>query len=176
MSANQDLSWPAHFSFNELTITNNAKLQEQNRKEAQASNILANLKVLAELLEKIRTKTGPLEIHSGFRCPTLNGATVGSSLKSQHMQGQACDFSRPGPDTEASVNGLHNDVLDALLEQGLVFGQLIKECTDRRYGKSVWLHLSLGMPYRNQNKCGQVLEMRNGIYTFVRQVKFPPQS
>ena len=84
-----------HFSFTELTRTSQTALQDRNREEAQV--YIAQLTLLAELLEAIRAHFGrPLKINSGFRGPAVNAATPGSSKTSQHMRGEAADITIPG--------------------------------------------------------------------------------
>jgi hypothetical protein len=152
-----------------MTKTSNAALQDLNRKKALGFE--NKLKELAELMELIRTAIGgPLEIHSGYRCPELNGVTPGSSDRSQHMKGEACDYSLPGQATEAGMEALFQKTLQTLLDQGLMFGQLIKESAQRSYGVARWLHVSLGVPYRELYRCGQIVEMRNGAYTLLKTI------
>ena len=53
--------------------------------------ILANLKKVAAMLEKVRQACGrPLAINSGYRCPKHNKA-VGGASQSLHLTGQAAD-------------------------------------------------------------------------------------
>ena len=42
-------------------------------------------------LEQLRTKTGPLVINSGYRCPTHN-KNINGAKNSQHIQGRAADI------------------------------------------------------------------------------------
>jgi len=148
-----------HFSFEELTVTRNASLQEKNRIEAQAfKNSLKSLAIT--LLEPIRHDR-PLVVKSAFRCPDLNGATPGSSKTSQHMKGEAADIHREGQ----SIDDLFQEIRMFLKINGVSFGQLIKEEAQRDYGVVQWVHISLGEGYREPSKCGQILIMKNGIYT-----------
>lgn len=164
----------AHFSFNELTVTSNAALQEQNRREAEA--FLEPLSALALMLEMVREKTGPLRINSGFRCAALNGATAGSSSKSQHLKGEAVDMigGKMEPTAE-NVDGFFEAVLRAIIEKAIPFGQLIKEEAERDYGVSRWVHLSLGVPFRPKEVCGQVMRMRQAkggkaVYELLKKI------
>lgn len=160
-----------HFGFEEVTQTSNAKLQDINRDKADT--FISSLTAGCMMLELIREKVGPLRIHSGFRCSELNGATPGSSTKSQHMLGEAFDFSAAKSEpTPENVDGLFEAVLTALIEQAIPFGQLIRETAERDYGSADWVHISLGAPFREVAKCGQVLRMLNGSYTLVKTIPF----
>lgn len=83
-----------HFSLDELTFSEAAvRLGIDNTPDA---DVLSNLGVLAEGLERVRAVLGhPVRISSGYRCPALNAA-IGGSKTSQHMQGLAADFACPG--------------------------------------------------------------------------------
>jgi hypothetical protein len=138
-----------HFTFDELTRTGQTALQAQNRKEGQAYT--AELTALANMLEVIRAKFGPFAPTCAFRGPTTN-AKVGGAKTSQHLTGEAADFSIDGHDLE--------DVFRWIVkESGLSFGQAIIE---GRKGPFTWIHLSLGEPFREKSKCGQVLQTRDG--------------
>ena len=56
--------------------------------------VAANLVVLADSLEALRTRLGstPLHINSGYRCPSYNKRIKGA-VQSQHMLGKAADLS-----------------------------------------------------------------------------------
>lgn len=68
----------------------------------------------------------PVVISSGYRSIALNNA-VGGSPKSQHVLGQAADFTAPG-------FGTPKDIAIAIRESWLRFDQLIWEGT--------WVHVS----------------------------------
>lgn len=138
-----------HFSFEELTVTNQADFQALNRQEAQA--YLPSLKALAVLLERIRDDR-PLVVNSAFRSGALNKATKGSSPTSQHPMGQAADIHRPGEDVEKTFS----DVLAKLKANKIPFGQLIDESFDRGYAVSRWVHISLGRDFWKPERCGEV--------------------
>ena len=159
----------SRFTFYDLTTTNNFPLLAQNRKEAEL--FIDKLKALAILLEIILPITGPIEVHSGFRCPALNKA-VGSSDKSQHLRGEAADFSRIGVDTDSDITSLFEDCLTALISEGVSFGQLIRESAGREYSKKMWVHLSLGLPFRLKEKCGQVANMVDGKFDLIKIIPF----
>ena len=77
-----------HFTFNELTRTDEQALQEINREQAPKDKLLK----LAEFAEGVRKILDcPMIITSGFRCEELN-KKVGGSPFSQHRFAEAIDF------------------------------------------------------------------------------------
>lgn len=154
-----------HFTLDELTVTANAELQEQNR--AEAVGFLGALRATAKMLEDVRMACGsPIYVHSGFRCPALNGATPGASAKSQHMVGQAADISMYGPSTFEAVDRLFELTRDYFRLMKYPFGQLIREEKNGAF----WVHVSLGKPWRDPARCGEVLVMVEGKYTLVEKM------
>lgn len=79
----------------------------------------------------------PVIISSGYRSPALNAHTPGSSPTSQHMKGEAADFTCPGFGTPLAI-------CKAIIAARIPFDQLIFE-----YGR--WVHISFarnGVPRR----------------------------
>ena len=140
-----------HFSFEELTRTGQASLQDANRREAEP--YIPRLTELARMLEVVRAKFGPVRINSGFRGPAVNAA-VGGSTSSQHSKGEAADIVC----ASTTVEELHRWIV---VESGLRFGQCILE---KPPGKS-WVHLSLGEPYRPDAKCRESLTFDGKSYS-----------
>lgn len=133
-----------HFSFDEMTRTGQTALQAKNREEANA--VLDSLThVCTDLLEPIRAKFGPVSINSGFRGPAVNTA-IGGSKTSQHMKGEAADFTVPGHTLEEVFAWI-------VRESQIKFGQVILE---GRTPVPTWIHISLGSPWR-KGKVGEVL-------------------
>lgn len=148
-----------HFTLEELTRTDRPEFAEMNKQVTPEQ--LEKLTQVARLLEHCRYVLGtPLIVHSGYRCPALNKA-VGSTDRSQHLLCEAADFTPAKMDLGDAFRKLMVDILDA----GANVGQLIYERQDRSYGKTEWLHVSLGTPYRSQERSKQILSMTNGIYT-----------
>lgn len=155
----EDKNLTEHFNLFELTRTDNIGFQEKNRdiNEMQITKLTA----LARLLEHIRFVLGePLIIHSGYRCPDLNKA-VGSTDRSQHLLCEAADFIPSKMDLGLAFREIWKDVKD----KGTNVGQLIHETANRPYGVQSWIHISLGTPWRDSEKCKQILRLENGIYT-----------
>ncbi len=128
-----------HFTFNELTKT--SKIPYKILNPLLAKEYLNNLILLCNyLLEPARAILNtPLIITSGYRCPALNEA-VGGSKKSQHLNGTAADF------TVKNKKLSLGDVFVRLRESPFLnYGQLILERN--------WIHLSLGVPFRDYKKC-----------------------
>jgi zinc D-Ala-D-Ala carboxypeptidase len=116
-----------HFYLSEFAMSNTAtRAGIDNTPDPLA---VANLFKLAELMEKIRTLLGnkAVVISSGFRGVRLN-TLIGGARTSEHMTGEACDFSCNGYGTPLQV-------CEAIVKSGIKFGQLIQEGN--------WTHISL---------------------------------
>lgn len=147
-----------HVSLFQLTRTDHADLQEENRHVATEEE--AKLGAVASLLEVCQVILGrDLDIHSGRRFLALN-KRVGGSERSQHLKCEAADFSPAGPDTQESIDAAFDKLVAAAKEGRLKFGQLIVESSQfGREGKKFWLHISLGAPYRDKARCGEALRI-----------------
>lgn len=113
-----------HFTLEELTHTDHRELENiPNEQE------LANLKRLAEFLEKVKTVLGgkPIMVNSAFRSKAVNDA-VGSKDTSQHRVGCAADLRVPGMTPD--------EVVKAIIASGIGYDQVIREF-DR------WTHISI---------------------------------
>ena len=158
-----------NFTLNQLTRTDQSDLQAENRNVTAEEEL--KLVVLAELLEKCREVLGcELDVLSGRRFVSLN-KRVGGSDRSQHLRCEAVDFSPAGPDSEASVTDAWQKLATASRAGRLKFGQLIVEsAAGRDGGRSVWVHISLGEPFRDKARCGEILSMKDGKYTMISKV------
>lgn len=94
-----------HFTLAELIRSK--KATELKIDNTPPEHILAQLWFTMAGAERMRAFLGhPVIISSGYRCPELNAA-VGGSKSSQHMAGQAIDFTCPGfGDPEAVARAL----------------------------------------------------------------------
>jgi len=113
-----------HFTLEELTHTDHRELENiPNEIE------LANLKRLAEFLERVKTVLGgkPIMVNSAFRSKMVNDA-VGSKDTSQHRVGCAADLRVPGMTPD--------EVVKAIIASGIGYDQVIREF-DR------WTHISI---------------------------------
>lgn len=158
-----------HYSLFALTRTDHPEFQEENRNVPQDEENSG--REVADLLETCRVLLGcDLDVHSGRRCLGLN-RRVGGSDKSQHLKFEAADFSPAGPDTEETVTDAWQKIATAARAGKIKFGQLIVEnASDGREGRSFWVHISLGAPWRDAAKCGQVLSMKDGVYALISQI------
>lgn len=158
-----------HFSLFQLTRTDHADLQEENRHVTTEEE--KKLTATAELLETVQIILGcDLDVHSGRRFLALN-KRVGGSERSQHLKCEAADFSPAGPDTEDSIVNAWQRLADAARAGSLKFGQLIVEsAAGRDGGRRLWIHISLGAPYRDKSRCGEVLTMKDGAYTMISRI------
>ena len=113
-----------HFTLEELTHTDHRDL-DNTPNEIE----LANLKRLAEFLEKIKGVLGgkPIMVNSAFRSKAVNDA-VGSKDTSQHRVGCAADLRVPGMTPD--------EVVKAIIASGIGYDQVIREF-DR------WTHISI---------------------------------
>ena len=129
-----------NFSLEELIYSETAARERIDN--TPAPEILNNLLLLAQGLERVRTLIGfPLDISSGYRCPKLN-SRVGGARTSQHTRGQAADFTCPsfGPPLA---------VIKAIRDSDIEFDQCILE-----YAR--WVHISFSAAPR-----GKVLTIYN---------------
>jgi len=118
-----------HFSLEELIATQHRGID--NRPTDLA---LANLKLLAEVLEEVRLLLGtPMIISSGYRCPDLN-ELVGGARNSRHMLGLAADFI-------STDYGTPLKICQAIRDSRIMFDQLIQEFPDRYDGG--WVHFGI---------------------------------
>ncbi|MEO5364370.1 MAG: D-Ala-D-Ala carboxypeptidase family metallohydrolase [Magnetococcus sp. DMHC-8] len=91
-----------HFTLEELMHSDLAV--RQGIANRPSSDIVANLKVLAQKLELVRTILGQsaVIISSGYRCPELN-TRIGGSRTSAHLHGLAADFKCPSFGSPAAI-------------------------------------------------------------------------
>ena len=159
-----------NFSLFQLTRTDHSDLQEENRHVTQEE--VAKLSQVAGLLETCSAILGcRLDVHSGRRYLILN-KRVGGSDRSQHLKCEAADFSPEGPDTEDSVVDAWQRIATAARANKIKFGQLIVESqsVSGREGRKFWIHISLGTPYRDIQRCGEILSMKDGKYELMAKV------
>lgn len=132
-----------HFSFEEMTDSSgHPKLVQANRKEAQ--KYIDNLNTLTtKVLEPIRAHFGSVRINSGFRGATLNKAVGSVSTASQHMFGEAADFSIKGHTP--------TEVFDAIKSgevPNLDLSLLSQVILEKRSPKAefTWVHIAIWTP------------------------------
>jgi len=113
-----------HFTLEELTFTDHREYDNTPNEQE-----LANLKRLSLFLEEVKKLLGgkAIMVNSAFRSAEVNRA-VGSTDKSQHRLGCACDFRVP--------NMTPDEVVQAIINSDLQYDQCIREF-DR------WTHVSI---------------------------------
>lgn len=97
-------------------LTENFSINEFHCKDGTPvpSELFANIKELAENLQKIRDFIGiPILILSAYRSPKHN-KKVGGAKNSQHLQGKAADLK-----TKLKPKDLYNIILD-LIDKGVI--------------------------------------------------------
>jgi zinc D-Ala-D-Ala carboxypeptidase len=138
-----------HFTYAEMCVT---KTGLPNQPDMTAKQRLFDLCRL--ILEPIRSVFGPLYIHDGYRSEEVNTA-VGGVSTSQHLAGEAADF---------SCQPMQNltDVFLWVIEH-LHFGQVILESKERSDGTYAhWIHVSLP---RSNKQNYEAMIGTNGVYT-----------
>jgi len=116
-----------HFSLEELIVSDLAV--RRNIDNSPSADIIANLRVLAEGLERVRAVLGkPIHVNSGYRCKALNEA-LNAAPDSRHMLGLAADIVCP-------QFGSPLTVCRAIAESGLPIDQIIHE-----FGQ--WTHVAV---------------------------------
>ena len=118
-----------HFTLDELTVTDHREFDNSPTQEE-----ISNLQRLAQLLEQVKEAIGgkPVMVNSAFRSKAVNDA-VGSSDKSQHRHGCACDLRVPGMTPD--------EVVRAVISADLPFDQIIREFAKPQGGG--WTHISI---------------------------------
>ncbi len=126
-----------HFSLQEMLASHTASRLKINNQPTDLS-VIANLKALCTVvLEPIRQMVDkPVIITSGYRSRALN-TRLGGAVQSQHMFGEAADFTVNGVDMAALAKALETD-------NTLPFDQLIFEEVTRPETNSTrrWIHIS----------------------------------
>lgn len=126
-----------YFTLAEMTASDYAARHGMdNTPDAQA---LECLRYTASQLDRVRSLLGvPVLVSSGYRAPKVNEA-IGGTKRSQHMLGQAVDFTAPS-------FGSPRAVALFIAQSHIPFDQIILE-----YGR--WVHIS----FTPHNPRGDVL-------------------
>lgn len=116
-----------HFTLEEMTFSEAAARKGLDNTPDEFS--LDNLQHTAECMEQVRDLLAhPININSAYRSPEVNKAVGSTAKKSQHMSGQAVDFTCRG-------FGTPRDIVEAVVASDIDFDQIILEF-DR------WVHIS----------------------------------
>ena len=123
-----------HFHLDEFI--NSQTAARQGIDNNPTTSVLLRLQRTALGMELVRNLLGaPVLISSGYRSPALNKA-VGGAANSQHMTGEAVDFTCPGFGTPAQV-------VEAIKGSSIPYDQCIAEF-------SRWVHISFADKNRRQ--------------------------
>lgn len=105
----------------------------RNIDNTPSEKVQNNLHILvANVLQPLRDKFGPVTINSGYRSPAVNTA-VGGSPYSDHCLGMAADI---------EIVGIDNKVLAEYIQDNFKFTQLILEFYTDDVPDSGWVHVS----------------------------------
>lgn len=136
-----------NFTLEELTDSQTAARQGINN--VPDSPTLERLKLTCYGLEEVRKELGdkPILISSGYRSAALNSA-VGGQPGSQHLLGQAVDFTCP-------AFGTPQQIVERLKESAIQFDQVILEFNR-------WVHIS----FSDRNRRHALVIDKNGTREF----------
>lgn len=115
-----------NFTLEEFTSSQTAsRLDLDNNPTPQ---VLDALTYTAQKLEQVRALLGtPIIISSGYRSPKVNAAVKGAS-NSQHLLGEAVDFTSP-------AFGTPKQIVKKIITSGIEYDQVIQEYDS-------WVHIS----------------------------------
>lgn len=112
-----------HFTLEEFTTS-----IHRNIDNTPSSGIIEQLGYTALRMEEVRNLLGfPITVNSAYRCLELN-TLIGSKPTSQHIKGQAVDFT-------CKQFGTPKDIVEKIKNSSIVFDQLIFEFES-------WVHIS----------------------------------
>lgn len=133
-----------NFSLEEFTKSQKA-MELKISNEPSIEHVINIVYLVDNCLQKIRTHyKSPVIITSGYRSIELNKFISNASQNSQHLKGQAADF---------TVKGKSLDEVFLWCKQNLNFDQLINEFDS-------WIHISYN-PFGTNRK--EALKTTNGV-------------
>lgn len=136
-----------NFTLEELVVSQEAK--RNGLDNTPEKGIFKTLIKTAENMEEVRSALGnnPIIVSSGYRSPAVNVA-VGGSVNSQHMKGEAVDFTCP-------KFGSPEDIVRKIISSNIRYDQLILEFDS-------WVHIS----FSDRNRKQALIIDRSGTRTF----------
>jgi hypothetical protein len=146
-----DIQFTKNFSLHELLLTSHRKFDEEQYNPP--SEVIENLRALCvNILQPLREAIGsPVNLNSGYRCPSLN-RSIGGAKNSQHMTGHAADI--------IDLNNGNEKLFKKIKELNLPFDQVIDEFGFR------WVHVSYD-PARNRRQILQAVKNGRGQTIYV---------
>ena len=140
-----------NFSLSELTKSQTAERMGMDNNPSEAE--VENLRLLCErVLQPVRDHFNQVvSVSSGYRNEILS-QKIGSSSKSQHCKGMACDF---------EIFGVPNNEVSDWIKENLMFDQLILEYYTPGEPNSGWIHCSYNGSEVNANRKEYLMAIKN---------------
>lgn len=153
----ENINWPiigSNLSLLQLTKTEHRQFIEENRNLTQ-EQVDKLSELCNQLIYPIQQRFGAINVISGYRCMSLNRA-IGSGDSSQHPKCEAIDFDFIDRPRGAKLK----EVFNWIVSEKLAYGQLIYELGE-------WIHISLGYPYRDPERCRQAFDYDGKKYIMI---------
>ncbi len=147
----ENIQFTANFSLYELLLTSHRRFDEEQYNPP--AEVIENLRALCvNVLQPLRDAlNSPVNLNSGYRCPSLNQA-IGGARNSQHMTGHAADI--------IDLNNGNENLFKKIKQLNLPFDQMIDEFGFR------WVHVSYD-PVRNRRQILQAVKNGRGQTVYV---------
>lgn len=129
-----------NFTLKELTKSDYA-IRNGIPNEPNMDQIVKLKELCQKILQPVRNHFGPVTVTSGFRSPELC-IKIGSSVNSQHANGEAADFEVPGVDNANVAYWIKDNLED--------WDQMILEFYTLGEPNSGWVHCSYSDKPRKQ--------------------------
>jgi hypothetical protein len=129
-----------NFTLKELTKSDYA-IRNGIPNEPNMDQIVKLKELCQKILQPVRNHFGPVTVTSGFRSPELC-VKIGSSVNSQHANGEAADFEVPGVDNANLAYWIKDNLED--------WDQMILEFYTLGEPNSGWVHCSYSDKPRKQ--------------------------
>ena len=133
-----DIRLSDHFWLSEFTTSQTAARMGRAIVVEKGDPIFLALTALCiHVLEPVREQFGRIIISSGYRPPWLNAALPGTAEHSQHMDGEAADFTVPGRTVEEVARWIAGSLLpyDQVIWE---FNQWVHCSYSPRHRRKVW--------------------------------------
>jgi hypothetical protein len=147
----ENIQFTKNFSLYELLLTSHRRFDEEQYNPP--AEVIENLRALCvNVLQPLRDAlNSPVNLNSGYRCPSLNQA-IGGARNSQHMTGHAADI--------IDLNNGNENLFKKIKQLNLPFDQMIDEFDFR------WVHVSYD-PVRNRRQILQAVKNGRGQTVYV---------
>lgn len=147
----ENIQFTTNFSLYELLLTSHRRFDEEQYNPP--TEVIENLRALCvNILQPLRDAlNSPVNLNSGYRCPSLNQA-IGGARNSQHMTGHAADI--------IDLNNGNENLFKKIKQLDLPFDQMIDEFGFR------WVHVSYD-PVRNRRQILQAVKNGRGQTVYI---------